>query len=139
MGTLEADADSHLGACDGDTRMTFQDWREWTSVTSKPVVSEGHGNNWVGIYVNKLAEATYLAAGSPYPECAKVVKPIYTDATGTKIRKLPIMVKMSPDYDPENGDWWYVVYDASGTKLRQAGKLMGCIPCHPGRCHHSLG
>ena len=84
----------------------------------------------MGIYVNKLAEATYLSASSPYQECAKIVKPIYTDSNGTNIRKLTIMVKMYPGYDSENADWWYGVYDASGLDMWDEGKLPDCIICH---------
>jgi hypothetical protein len=84
----------------------------------------------VGIYVNNRAEATYLSASSPYQICAKIVKPIYTDASGTNIRKLTIMVKMPPGFDPENADWWYGIYDESGTDMWDEGKLSDCIICH---------
>jgi hypothetical protein len=123
----ESDPATHN--CSG-TEMTFEDWRNWTSVTPEPVRSKGHNNNWVGIYVNELAEATYLSASSPYRVCAKIVKPIYTDASGKNVRKLTIMVKMSPGYDPENADWWYGIYDESGTDVWDEGKLPDCIICH---------
>lgn len=126
---LGAEPDSTTQSC-SDTIMTFEDWKNWTSVTSKPVRSKAHSNNWVGIYVNKLAETTYLSASSPYQVCAKIVKPIYTDSSGTNIRKLTIMVKMSPGYDPANADWWYGIYDASGTDMWNEGKLPDCIICH---------
>ena len=92
------------GKCDDENAMTFEGWSEWAQVTSKPVTSEGHNNNWVGIYVDELAKDTYLSAGAPYPECAKIIKPIYHDAEGKSVRKLTIMVKMKPGYDPDNGD-----------------------------------
>ena len=129
ISALGAESDSATESCD-ITEMTFEDWPHWTSVTPKPVRSKAHSNNWVGIYVNKLAEATYLSASSPYQVCAKIVKPIYTDASGTKIRKLTIMVKMSPDFDPENADWWYGIYDESGMDMWDEGKLSDCIICH---------
>ena len=113
----------------GDAQVTFEDWRQWTSVTTIPVRSKGHSNNWVGIYVNKLAAETYLSASSPYPVCAKIVKPIYTDSSGTEVRKLTIMVKMPPGYDPENADWWYGQSDDTGIEV-WGGKLTDCIVCH---------
>lgn len=130
VGAVEANADPTANRCDDDNGMTFEDWREWVQVTSKPVISKGHSNNWVGIYVDELAKDTYLSAGAPYSECAKIVKPIYNDAEGKSVRKLTIMVKMPLGYDPENGDWWYASYDATGMKVRQQGRLAGCIPCH---------
>jgi len=85
----ESDSSNHNCS---STEMTFEDWRHWTSVTPVPVRSKGHSNNWVGIYVNKLAEVRYLSASS-YQVCAKIVKPIYTDANGKNVRKLTFMVK----------------------------------------------
>lgn len=117
-------------SCGKGSKFTFEDWRMWTKVTPKPVVSKGHGSSWVGVYVGDLARATYLAVGAPYPECAKIVKPTYSDASGSKITKLYIMVKMPTGYDPENADWWYGVYAASGAKVYREGKLQGCISCH---------
>ena len=136
IGALVLNASNALGteyysttqSC-GDKIMTFEDWKNWMSVTPKPVRSKGHSNNWVGIYVNKQAETTYLSASSPYQICAKIVKPIYTDSSGTSIRKLTIMVKMPPGYDPENANWWYGKSDESGMDA-WGGKLPGCITCH---------
>ncbi len=125
---LGSESDSSSQTC-SDKTMTFEDWRGWTRVTPKPVRSNGHSNNWVGIYVNKLAEATYLSASSPYQVCAKIVKPIYTDSSGTNIRKLTIMVKMPPGYDSDNADWWYGSSDESGIDV-WGGKLPDCIICH---------
>jgi hypothetical protein len=58
------------------------------------------------------------------------VKAEYTSATAANANKLTIMVKMSPGYDPENADWWYGVYDRSGTKATMQGKIAFCIDCH---------
>jgi hypothetical protein len=110
--------------------MTFEDWMEWTKVTPNPVISKGHNDNWVGIYVDDLARETYLAATGPYPECARIVKPVYTDASGSEVQRLTVMVKMSPGYDPEDADWWYGMYDAAGKDAIMQGKLPGCIICH---------
>lgn len=125
---LGANSDSDTQSCD-NTAMTVEDWRNWTSVTQEPVISKGHSYKWVRIYVNKLAAATYLSASSPYQVCAKIVKPIYTDSSGTNIRHLTIMVKMPPGYDPENADWWYGKSPESGLNM-SGGKLPECIICH---------
>ena len=126
---LGAEPDSATQSCN-DEIMSFEEWKQWTSVTPEPVRSKAHSNNWVGIYVNKLAESTYLSASSPYQVCAKIVKPIYNDSNGTNIKKLTIMVKMPPGYDPENADWWYGIYDATGIDMWDEGKLPDCIICH---------
>ena len=117
-------------SCGKGGKMTFEDWRTWTKVTPKPLVSEGHGGQWVGVYVTDLAKDIYLAGGAPYPKCAKIVKPLYAAASGSKVEELMIMVKMPAGYDSYNGDWWYGVYDASGTGAMKEGKLGGCMNCH---------
>jgi hypothetical protein len=94
------------------------------------MVSAGHGNNWVGIFVDDLAKPTYLSAGATYPECARIVKPIYHDTEGTAVRKLTIMVKMRAEYDPNDGNWWYAHASPRGTNIGRRGRLGGCIPCH---------
>jgi hypothetical protein len=111
-------------------RMNFENWSEWTKVNPKPLNSEGHGEKWVDVYVDDLAESIYGSASAPYPECAKIVKPEFTDASRTDILRLGVMVKMPPGYDPENGDWWYAAYNSLGTKAQLKGKIDFCIACH---------
>jgi len=130
VGAISVNADPAVKRCDDSNGMTFVGWRNWTRVTPNPVVSEGHSNNWVGIFVDELAKETYLSAGAPYMECAKIVKPIYNDGEGESVRKLTIMVKMPAGYDPDNGDWWYASYDATGAYARRQGRLGECILCH---------
>jgi hypothetical protein len=130
VGAIAVHADPTLERCGGNNEMTFVGWSEWNQVTPNPVVSEGHSNNWVGIFVDDLARETYLSAGKTYPECAKIVKPIYDDAEGKSVRKLTIMVKMPTGYDPDNGNWWYGSYDATGAYPRKQGRLGECILCH---------
>jgi hypothetical protein len=125
-----AQAASKKIGCAQIKRLSFSNWQEWTPILNKPVRSVGHNDNWVGIFVDDLAKATYLAAGAPYPECARIVKPIYRDAKGTSVRKLTIMVKMPAGYDTENGDWWYAKADPSGSRIGRHGRLDDCISCH---------
>lgn len=112
--------------CD-ENEITFEGWRDWQQITHKPVKSVGHSNNWVGIFVNELANDIYRNAGAPYPECAKIVKAIYDDADGQSVKKLTIMVKMSDGFDTQNGNWWYATSDPSGTRVV---RRTDCIDCH---------
>ena len=125
VGSVVVHADPAAKSCGADGEMTFEDWEEWTLVTPNPLLSPGHSSSWVKIHVNELAESTYLSAGAPYPECAKVVKSHYFDAEGTQIDSLTVMVKMPAGYDTENGDWWYGMYDKSGMIAKKRGN---CLP-----------
>ena len=130
VGLLMALARSNAASCGSEDAMTFENWRDRTEVTDGFVISEGHSNSWVRIYVDDLAKDIYLAGSAPYPECAQIIKSAYHDADGSSFRGLTVMVKMPTGYDPENADWWYGKYDESGTQMKKQGKLRDCIACH---------
>jgi len=110
--------------------MSFDDWPDWTRINASLLESEGHGNSWVDIVVNDLAKDTYLSADAPFAECSVVVKPLYVGDNRDMISSLFVMVKMPAGYDPENSNWWYGKFDASGTYASAQGRVEGCIECH---------
>jgi hypothetical protein len=117
--------------CGPDVEMTFEDWRSWWKVNQAPLVSEGHSNSHVDVYVDDLAKETYLTMSAPFPECARIVKAKYTDASATEVEVLGIMVKMPEGYDPDHNDWWYARYDPTGKKALAQGKtIFECRACH---------
>lgn len=123
-------ANSNSANLCGPENLTFEGWGKWKQITHKPVRSAGHSNNWVGIFVNDIARETYLSAGTLYPDCAAIVKPIYRGADGQTVRKLTMMVKMPAGFDTENGNWWYGSSDPSGIKVVQKVRRSECIACH---------
>jgi len=126
-----ADSTNSATNCGLDKGMSFEGWEHWRQITDKPIASKGHNNNWVGIFVDRLARDTYLSAGSRYPVCARIVKPVYTNKAGAVVRRITVMVKLPPGYDPENGNWWYGVFDKTGTTAIKQGRLVeDCIACH---------
>jgi hypothetical protein len=117
--------------CGSAAGKTFEDWDSWAKVNPTPILSEGHSNSYVDIYVDDLARTTYFAATAPYPECARIVKAKLRAETAPEVVSLTVMVKMPAGYDPENNDWWYGKYDVTGTKtILSAGKRSDCIACH---------
>ena len=121
--------------CGVEAEMTFEDWRSWTKVNPTPLQSAAHPHqgkpSYVDVYVDDLAKDTYLAASAPYPECARIVKPKYTDETATEIVRLAVMVKMPAGYDSFTNDWWYGRYDATGTQALAQGRMWSdCAYCH---------
>lgn len=126
---LATPAASESLPCNVENDSTFEDWKQWTKLTPAVERSQGHTNDWVDIYADELARDTYLAAGSPYPECAKVAKPQYAGRSAETILKLTLMVKMPAGYDPAHADWWYGVARPDGSVI-YGGKLTECIRCH---------
>jgi hypothetical protein len=43
---------------------------------------------------------------------------------------LTVMYKREAGYDPEGGDWEYMVLDGLGKEVRSRGKLESCRTCH---------
>lgn len=115
--------------CGDAPETTFQDWREWAQVNAQPI--EGH-ESWVTVYVNDLAEEAYLTASPPYPECAVIVKAQYLSEASSTVMRITVMVKIPAGYDPQNGDWWYGMYDPDGVEAEMSGKVPVCIACHMG-------
>ena len=111
-------------------KLSFEGWENWDQITREPVKSVGHSDNWVGIFVNPLARETYLQAGTPYQECAAIIKPVYSGPDEATVTKLTIMVKMPAGFDSENGDWWYASADPTGTKIVPKLSRRACIACH---------
>jgi hypothetical protein len=109
--------------------LTFRDWKDQIKLNQKIFESEAH-NAFVDIFVNKKAEQAYKNRASSYPVGAIVYKPLYSDAKKTELSIVVIMQKMAQGYDQANGDWWYGVYDASGTEGYHKGRIKSCIKCH---------
>ncbi len=107
----------------------FSHWRELPKLNSVPMYSESH-RAYIDIYANNSGKKAYESKVRLYPVGAEIVKPLYTDKKGKVMTKLTVMVKMHPGYDPENGDWWYGVYNNEGTIASHYGRIESCIKCH---------
>jgi hypothetical protein len=76
------------------------------------------------------------AKGVPYPpRGASTIPPATTlverlfAAGGSQAVALLVMVKQSPGFDPEGGDWEYLVVSPQG-RVEDRGKLAPCARCH---------
>jgi len=123
--------ESATESCDSESEITITNWQNWQKLTKKPIVSEGHDNSWVDIFVNELAADNYRNTRIPYPVCAKIVKVSYKDEEGKIFKGLTAMVKMPNGYDSSWGDWWYANYEDMGLIAKKQGRLFyECISCH---------
>lgn len=113
----------------GEYIMVFPKWKKYYNLTPEIIDSDAH-NAYIEIYLNDIAKDAYINVEPVFKEGAKVFKPLYADPQGKEFARLVIMVKMQEGYDSENGDWWYGVYDESGTKMWYEGRIPECIACH---------
>ncbi len=109
--------------------MLFPKWKESYDLTQGIIESDAH-NAYVEILMNNKAVDAYEEVKPMFPVGSEIFKPLYSDPEGKEFARLVIMVKMKEGYDSQNGDWWYGVYDESGTKMAYEGRIPECISCH---------
>ena len=111
-----AQADLLMQAMDGyeswETVDGFDEWEQGTSVHGKVVRYFVNG-----VAYDNMAELPYGSI---------IVKEGYT--RDRKLKAVTVMQRIE-GYDPDNYDWFWARYDASGA-LTDAGKVGFCIDCH---------
>ena len=90
-----------------------------------------HRNKFVTVYVNDAGRRAMLEEKSPrFPVGSLVVKEKLTTRDSSEPELLTAMYKRAAGYDPEGGDWEYLVLDGRGKEVRARGKLESCRACH---------
>ncbi len=112
--------------------VSCSDWASWTRINADTFRSKGHRDAWVDVHVDPPFADAYRAGVGPMPVGMRIVKAAHADVDGApgQVTGLTVMGKMEPGYDPEHGDWFYGIYDPTGTVAKQQGKLEMCIDCH---------
>ena len=90
-----------------------------------------HRDKFVTVYVNDAGRRAMLEELKPrFPAGSLIVKEKLParDAAGPEL--LTAMYKREPGYDPEGGDWEYMVLDGEAKEVRARGKLESCRACH---------
>lgn len=105
------------------------DYRSWPLYPGKGELytgTEPHGM-LLTTYVNPLAHDAITNGAVTMPAGAIIVKENYmqdsTYAAATVMHKVP-------GYNPQNGDWFWVKYDANGVAEEGAGRAAMCQQCH---------
>ena len=119
----------------------FEGYESWTKVNTETITGDttsALGSAHEGtmgfreVFVNTAGETVALGKASyPFPEGSILVKEAYKNSGGNKgaLSNLTIMVKREAGYDPDNGDWEYLMTNAAKSIQRQ-GPLDMCIGCH---------
>jgi hypothetical protein len=125
-------------------------YRKWTRVTPEPLLVSAQSaqlcaavipavipagphaqDKYISVYVNEIGRHAMMEEKSPhFPAGSIIVKEKLTTARSTTPELLTVMVKRDPDYNPENGDWEYMVFDGTGRTVQASGKLENCQSCH---------
>ena len=122
-------------------------YRAWTLVNPVPVVMEPvvaaacapiafgknnpHRDKYVSVYVNETGRQAMLAERFPeFPLGSMIVKEKLASQSSQSPELLTAMVKREEGYNPESGDWEYLVLDGSATSVIERGELESCRNCH---------
>ncbi|HEX8248364.1 MAG TPA: cytochrome P460 family protein, partial [Pyrinomonadaceae bacterium] len=131
----------------------IEGYRNWTKVNSTPqlmpervaascslwisngVIIDGqtnpHRDKYFTVYVNDIGRRAMLEQKNPkFPEGSVIVKEKLPDEKSRTPELLTVMIKQKKGYNPENGDWEYMVADGTGTKVEGRGNLQNCQSCH---------
>ncbi len=121
---------------------TLAKYRQWTLVNPKPQLMEPlpafscaiipgrqepspHLHKYVSVFVNSVGREQMMTTGLPkFPIGTMIVKEKLGDPDSTKPEVLTAMIKRGPGYNPESGDWEYLVLNGAATKLER------CTGCH---------
>ena len=90
-----------------------------------------HLSKFVVVYVNDIGRSAMMEQRRPrFPEGSVVVKEKLSTKESTDPELLTVMRKRGAGYDPEKGDWEYMVFDGPGKTIQASGKLENCQSCH---------
>ncbi len=100
-------------------------------------VSKGHagGRYEVDVYANDAGKSAAASTSGDVPVGARLVKEHF-ERVGDAVQPGPLMMmeKMAHGYDPDHGDWAYVVVNSAGQQV-QNGRVEACIGCHDDAPH----
>jgi hypothetical protein len=90
-----------------------------------------HLNKFIIVYVNDAGRRAMLEELRPrFPRGTLIVKEKLPARDSSEPELLTAMYKREAGYDPEGGDWEYMVLDGQGKEVRARGKLESCRACH---------
>jgi hypothetical protein len=112
----------------------------FTKLSRTRFMSQGHliERFWVEVYANDAGRAAYESKSATAAPGAMIVAEEWEHRVdGERHGPVLMMEKRDKGFDPEHGDWRYVVVEASG-KVSGDGKLDGCYRCHDDAPHDHL-
>jgi hypothetical protein len=122
-------------------------YRKWTRVNPKPTQVSAqvaalcapafapqspHGSDkYITVYVNEIGRHAMMEEKTPhFPQGSVIVKEKLTNLKSTTPELLTVMVKRERGYNPDSGDWEYMIVEGNGLTVQERGKLENCQSCH---------
>ena len=90
-----------------------------------------HGPKFITVYVNRTGQKAMMDFKTKsYPEGTVIVKEKLAKKDDKKPELVTVMVKRPKGFAPENGDWEFLVADASGKITARGKETKHCGTCH---------
>lgn len=117
-------------------------YESWVKVNARPITGDDTGTlgrnvhqgatGFRDVYVNSVGAS--VATGETdgdFPVGTILVKNSFEDDGGSAgdLADITVMVKREAGYDPENGDWEYMML-TSTMRVRSQGVINNCVACH---------
>ena len=142
---LPDDAPSQVTDDTAYTLSVLSKYRIWTLVNPAPVKMEPavsvlcasvmqqnpHRDKFISVYVNEIGKQAMMMQLNPkFPQGSMIVKEKLGSKDSQAPELLTAMVKREKGYNPESGDWEYLVLDGTASNLTKRGRLIDCRRCH---------
>ena len=123
-------------------------YRQWTLVNPTPELMEPlaaiscvripgreepspHLHKYISVFVNPVGREQMMTKREPkFPVGSMIVKEKLGKPDSAMPEVLTVMIKREPGYNPDNGDWEYLVLDGPASTIVERGKLTRCSGCH---------
>lgn len=131
-----------------DDLASLAGYRQWTLVNPEPQLmapasalscsitpgrsaDSPHLNKYVSVFVNPVGRVEMMTKQKPkFPVGTMIVKEKHGSPDSTKPELLTAMIKRQRGYNPDSGDWEYLVLDGAASTIVEQGKLTRCSGCH---------
>lgn len=120
-------------------------YRTWTLVNPSPlkmgpavaqlcaavIRQNPHRDKFISVYVNEIGKQAMMTQIHPkFPQGSMIVKEKLGSKDSQSPELLTAMIKREKGYNPESGDWEYLVLDGTASNITKLGKLIDCSGCH---------
>jgi len=90
-----------------------------------------HADKFVSVFVNSIGKNPMMSRTWPkFRVGSMIVKEKLGKLDFSKPEILTAMIKREAGYNPESGDWEYLVLDGAASVILERGKLERCATCH---------
>jgi hypothetical protein len=123
-----------------------QGYQAWTRVNREPAMMDAaaaamcaqmvktqnpHQNKFVTVFVNDAGKQAMLFQKQPtFPRGTVIVKQKLANPSSTEPEALTAMIKRAKGFNPEGGDWEYLVLTGDGSTVVSRGRNESCQACH---------